>query len=292
MTRSVATLCLLAIAVAGCAGSQSPPNGQGRAAPTGGDPWPRTVQHQGATYTVFQPQLDSWDGFAMAAHAAVSVRPPGSQAPVLGALAFTAKTKVDRLARTVSLTDLTVQRASFPSAPSSAATYQQAFQTLFVKGPLTIALDRMEAALTVLHARTEAKTVPVQNPVPQFVFSSTPAVLITIDGDPAWRPVAGTAYERVLNTRPLLLRDGSGTIYFHLFDGFLKAPGLTGPWTTVSAVPPGIAKTAADLGKSGAVDLMEGPPDEKTGRKPSLAAGVPRVVVATKPTELIVTDGP
>src|SRR5262249_15269077 len=291
MKRSGAALCMLGIAVAGCASSQSPPTSQGGAAPASGDAWPKTAKHDGATYTVFQPQLDSWDGFTMAAHAAVSVQPVGSQAPVFGAVTFTAKTKVDRLARTVYLTGLTVQRTSFPSAASSAATYQQAFQALFVKGPVTISLDRIEAALAALNAPTQAKSVPVRNPVPQLVVSSRRAVTATIDGDPAWRRVAGESYERVLNTRPLLLRDSTGMLYFHLFDGFLKAPGLAGPWATVPAVPPGVAKTAVDLGKSGAVDLMEGPPDEKTGRKPSLAAGAPRVIVATKPTELIVTDG-
>ena len=95
----------------------------------------------------------------------------------------------------------------------------------------------------------------------------------------------------MLNTRPLLLRDGGGTVYFHLFDGFLKAPGLAGPWSVATFVPPGIAKAATDLAASGAVDLMEGPADETSGKKPSLASGAPDVIVATQPTELIVTDG-
>jgi hypothetical protein len=288
MKRLVAAFCALALEIiAGAAFAQAP------SGPTtvGGDQWPKTAQLDGATYTVFQPQLDSWDSYNLAAHAAVSVQPPGSQAPVFGVLKVTAKTRVDRLARTVYFTDTTVQSATFPSAASFAGSYQQAFQALFVKGPFTISLDRMEAALAVLNAQNQAKSVPVENPVPAFVFSPTPAVLVTIDGDPAWRPVAGTAYQRVLNTRPLLLRDSSGTIYFHLFDGFLKAPGLAGPWTLAIPVPGDIVKTAFDLGKSGAVDLMEGPPDEKTGKKPSLAAGAPGVIVVTKPTELIVTDG-
>jgi hypothetical protein len=291
---SIAAFWVLAVAVVGSAFAQAPATPAARQSatqPAAGDRWPKTAQLDGATYTVYQPQLDSWDTFNLAAHAAVSVLPPGSQAPVFGVLKLTAKTKVDRLARTVYFTDTTVQSAIFPSASNWATSYQQAFQALFVKGPFTVALDRMEAAMSVLNAQNQAKSVPVQNPVPQFVFSQTPAVLVTIDGDPAWRSVEGTSYQRVLNTRPLLLRDGSGTIYFHLFDGFLKASGLAGPWTAVTAVPPGIAKATADLGKSGAVDLMEGPTDEKTGKKPSLASGTPGVIVVTQPTELIVTDG-
>jgi hypothetical protein len=311
MNRFFAALGLLAAAASATAPAQAPaapaagaaaPSAAPAAAPlpwtaeaatpqTVGDRWPKTAELGGATYTVYQPQLDSWDTTNLAAHAAVSVLPPGSQTPVFGAIKLTARTQVDRLARTVYFTDTTVKEAIFPSAPSSATNYQTSFQALFVKGPFTVSLDRMEAALAVLNAQNQAKAVPVQNPVPQFVFSTTPAVLVTIDGDPVWRPVAGTAYERVLNTRPLLLRDGSGTVYFHLFDGFLKAPGLAGPWTAAGTVPADIAKAAADLGSSGAVDLMEGPADETTGKKPSLATAAPGVVVVTKPTELIVTDG-
>jgi len=275
MRRTIAAIaawCLLALAPTGSAfGQQAEPQ-------QGGDRWPKTAQ------------LDSWDSFNVKAHAAVSVLPPGSQAPVFGVIKLAAKTMVEHQARTVYFTDTTVEAAIFPSAPTWATSYQQAFQSLFVKGPFTVALDRMEAAMSVLNAQGNAKSVPVQNPVPQFVFSPKPAVLVTIDGDPAWRSVAGTSYQRVLNTRPLLLRDGS-TYYFHLFDGFLKAPGLAGPWSVASSVPPGIEKAAADLGAKGAVDLMEGPADEKTGKRPSLASGAPDVIVATKPTELIVTDG-
>jgi hypothetical protein len=294
LKATIGTVCLFAFIAIGAAFAQAPgtsaPN-QATTAPANADRWPKTAELSGATYTVYQPQLDSWDTVSVAAHAAVSVMPPGSQTPVFGVLRLAAKTDVDRLARTVYFTDTTVQSANFPSAPTWATSYQQAFQALFVKGPFTVSLDRMEAALAVLNAQNQSKSVSVQNPVPQFVFSTTPAVLVTIDGDPAWRHIADTPYERILNTRPLLLRDASGTVYFHLFDGFLKAPGLAGPWTVAQPMPADLAQAAADLNANGTVDLMEGPAGETTGKKPSLASGAPGVIVVTKPTELIVTDG-
>src|SRR5215510_12809305 len=144
MKRFVATCCALAIGIIGSAALAQAPSGPaapGQAPAAVGDQWPKTAQLDGATYTVFQPQLDSWDSYNLAAHAAVSVLPPGSQSPVFGVLKVTAKTRVDRLARTVYFTDTTVQSASFPSAASWATSYQQAFQALFVKGPFTISLD-------------------------------------------------------------------------------------------------------------------------------------------------------
>ena len=254
-----------------------------------GDLWPKTAELEGAKYTIYQPQLDSWDKVNMTAHAAVAVQAPGSQSPVFGMLKLTAKTSVDKLARTVYLTEIRAVSASFPSAGGLAGSYQQAFQSLLARS-MTISLDRVEAALAALQAQSQSGSVEVQNPVPQFVFSSKPAVLVAIDGDPAWRRIDGTSYDRVLNTRPLLLRAGN-SYYFHLFDGFLKAPGLVGPWTYDPNPPFDIARVTTDLAASGEIDLMTGPRNEKTGNTPSLTSGVPDVIVVTSPTELIVTDG-
>src|SRR6516162_5396825 len=120
MKRLVAACCVLALGIIGSAALAQAPSGPatGQAPVAVGDRWPKSAQLDGATYTVFQPQLDSWDSYTLAAHAAVSVLPPGSQSPVFGVLKVTAKTRVDRLARTVYFTDTTVQSASFPSAAS------------------------------------------------------------------------------------------------------------------------------------------------------------------------------
>ena len=108
MKKSIAAYCLLAVAVTGSVLAQGPAAataGQPATAQATGDRWPKTAELDGATYTVYQPQLDSWDTLNLAAHAAVSVLAPGSQTPAFGVLKLTAKTKVDRLARTVSFTD-------------------------------------------------------------------------------------------------------------------------------------------------------------------------------------------
>ncbi len=72
---------------------------------------------------MYQPQLDRWDNATAAAHVAVSVQPPGSQSPVFGVLKVSATTRIDKLARTVYLTDLKVTEATFPAAPTWAASY-------------------------------------------------------------------------------------------------------------------------------------------------------------------------
>ena len=268
--------------------AQAPPAEE----PPSPDPWPKTALSGGATYTMYQPQLDEWENqYDVAAHAAVSVLPPGSKNPVFGVIEITAKTLVSRQARTVSFKNIQVEKVDFPTVPDAASKYKAELQKILTDGPATMPLDKLEAALAVLNAHKKSEAVPVRNEPPAFVFSETPAVLITLDGDPIWVSVDGTDLQRVLNTRPLILKDSAGTIYVHILDGFLQAPSLSGSWTVAKTPPKGAAQAAQALAKKNVVDLMEGQPDEKTRKKPSLSAGTPGLVMATKPTELIVTDG-
>jgi hypothetical protein len=49
--------------------------GKPAAVPAGPDPWPKSADLNGTRYTIYQPQLDTWDGYRFEAHAAVSVLP-------------------------------------------------------------------------------------------------------------------------------------------------------------------------------------------------------------------------
>jgi hypothetical protein len=254
------------------------------------DPWPKIINQNGSKYTLYQPQLDNWDGHHFEAHAAVSVLPAGAKVPDFGVIEIKARTHVHKVFRTVDFRDIEITKSTFPSKPDKAAAYQQGFQTVVSNGPSSMSLDRFQAMLAVEGAEKQARMVPVKNEPPSFVFSQTAAVLVTIDGDPVWRLVQGTTLERILNTRALVLMDdSSGKYYIHLFDGFVQAASLSGPWQTATSLPKGVNALAQKLAKERVVDLMAGPADSK--KKPSLKNGAPNLIVATKPTELIVTTG-
>lgn len=256
------------------------------------DPWPRIATVGGDKYTIYQPQMDSWDGYLLQAKSAVSVQPAGAPEPVFGVLQFTAKTQVDRIGRIVHLDGFTIQKLTMPSDPGDAARYQAGFAAMAPPSGHAMSLDRLEAMLAIEGAEKLSRKTPVKNDPPQFVFSQTPALLIPVDGAPAWRQVPGTTLERAINTRALLLLDdATGSFYLHLFDGYVTAKSLEGSWTVAKKVPAAVTKIAKQLAQQGVVDLMEGQPDATTSKKPSLKKGAPRVVVATAPTELIVTAG-
>ncbi|MEI6632600.1 MAG: autotransporter [Chlamydiota bacterium] len=298
--KSVLIASVIASALAGAAMGQqqaavpqaAPQEVQPAAGEVTPDPWPKTADQGGAKYTVYQPQLENWDGYNFAAMAAVSVLPPGAKDPVFGVIDIAATTLVPPTSRTVEFHGITIKKATFPSVPDKAEAYRQGFQAM-VTGAPTISLDRLDAMLKIQGAEKKARMVPVENAPPEFVFAQSAAVLVSIDGDPVWSAVAGTRLEHAVNTRALLLRDdSSGRCYIHLFDGFVEAPALSGPWTAAKTAPPGAQDAASALAKANVVDLMEGPPDAADPKKmPSLGTLVPRVIVATKPTELIVTQG-
>jgi hypothetical protein len=63
----------------------------------------------------------------------------------------------------------------------------------------------------VLSAEQKADSAPLENTPPAIISSDVPALLVYIDGDAAYRAVEGTGLQRVINTRPLLLKDAEGS---------------------------------------------------------------------------------
>jgi len=262
--------------------------GQPAASQVTPDPWPKVLKQGDVTYTLYQPQVDDWDHYTVSAHAAVSALPDGTKEPQFGVIETTAKTDVDKLSRVVHFRDVMVTKATFPSAPDQAAFYQHGFQTMVAGGPSTMSLDRFQAALSVEHALKLGQSLPVKNDAPKIVLTPRSSVLVTIDGEPVWRKVEGTSLERVLNSRALiLLDDTSGTYYIRLYDGFVQAKSLSGPWVPATKAPKGANELTAQLVKQKIIDPMTGPSDTKLSLKTSL----PDVIVATTPTEILITSG-
>jgi len=254
--------------------------------------YPREIQTSAGLVTVYQPQLDAWDGTNLKARAALSIREPGSESPLFGAGWFEVRTAVDKVERLVALYDYRLEKLVFPSAPDKTAAYEAVVRNEVFPKTKDIALDRLEAMLEMTEAERGQKAQPVKNDPPQIAFATKPTILAYVDGTPVWRPVKDTRLERVLNTRVLLVRDGDGRHFLHVFDGWLESAALDGPWTVAQKTSGDLKKAVKDAEASGQVDLLPGgnPEDPKT--LPKLKHGkVPEILVATRPTELIVFEG-
>ena len=262
-------------------------------APPSASDWPRVVTTGETTIEFYLPQLDSWDGRRLDAHSAVSIQSSAKTPPVFGVAVYAADTQVDKGARQVTLENVRIEKVTFPSAKNQEAAYQKLLQQNIPPKVRTLELDRLETALAMGEQKEKGESKPLKNDPPKIVFSTTPAILVLIDGAPKYGPVAGSTYTRILNTRPLLLKDPSGAHFLRLLAGWLTGPAFTGPWTVARTVPGGeLDKLMQSLSQTQSIDLLDfvDPQDPKS--RPTIAKGpIPAIVVATEPTELIVTQG-
>jgi hypothetical protein len=259
------------------------------APPTGSDGWPRQAEIAGATARVYLPQVDSWQGNRLAFRVAISVNKSGAKEQSFGVVWGSARTEVDRVTQTVLLADMTLTRSSFPTLPDQGLDVLRQLRTQLPTVMATMSLPLLEGELAA-SGTVKPGAAQVSNEPPRVIVSNSPAILVPIDGTPAIKPVANSDFERVINSQALIVRNrGGSTWYLHLFDGWLSATALSGPWTLASGQPSGLDGLAQTLAKEGRVDLLDGGPQAQP--KPSLQNGVPTIYVTQEPAELIVFKG-
>src|SRR5436190_3806031 len=253
------------------------------------DPWPRKVDLANASVLVYQPQVSKWEGNQLEFRAAVAIQPVGAKEETFGVISATARTQVDRVARTVVFENLRITKTDFPTLPNHGEAYSAELQKSVANDVRTIALDRLEASLAAAGIKPPA--VPVQNDPPRVIVSYSPAILVPIDGQPVVKPLPeDSRFKRVINTRALILRGGFGDkFYIHVYDGWLEADAASGPWSRAGRTPIGMDELAKKIAKSGIVDMLDG--GAKANPKPSLANGVPTIYTSQVPTELVVFKG-
>jgi len=300
-SASVFTLFILAITFAGCASqSQSssllaaPPTDMGESvAPAASaspnpDPWPRTFTLADAALRVYQPQVEKWEGNRLDFRAAVEVTPSDAKTGSFGVIWGTARTEVNRPARLVTLEDLRLTRSNFPTLADKGEAYRRELERQISGSARTIALDRLQASLAA-SGTVHAAGVPVKNDPPRIIVSNSPAILIPVSGQPVVKEVPDSRFERVINTRALIMRTPlDSTWYLHVYDGWLSSTAIMGPWSLATDTPFHIDDVARKLAKHGEADLLDGAGAKP---KPTLANGVPTVYVSEITAELIVFKG-
>src|SRR5205823_1774947 len=129
---------VFALVLAGLSGCVSAmPTGSPAISNVDVDPWPRQLTSGDHTYSVFQPQYERWDQGRLTGRAAVVVENPVSPEPQYGVIRFTARTEVDKETRIVTLEDVTIAKADFPTAPGGGAVYLAALRQALSAQPLT-----------------------------------------------------------------------------------------------------------------------------------------------------------
>ncbi len=257
--------------------------------------WPRKSVSGANSFSVYQPQIEQWQGNRLEARAAVAITDGQSKQTSYGVLWFTARTEIDKINRLVVMADFRITKVSFPGAADKANLYQSLIEQQVPKAGEVIALDRLLADLASTQAEEQTAAYQLKNDPPQIFFSTRPAILVLIDGSPVLGPVKDALFKRVINTRVLILQDESKSkFYLHLMDGWMEAATVTGPWVVAESVPADLNKALTVAAETRQVDLLDGAA-AGGDKKPSLkeaahADALPTIYTSLGPAELLQTQ--
>ncbi|NPT37978.1 carbohydrate-binding family V/XII [Paraburkholderia xenovorans] len=245
--------------------------------------WPRSFDADRQHVELYQPQIETWEGNRIAGRAAVAVG-ASDGTPTYGVAHFSAIVEIDRVSGLAQLTHVEIASVDVPTNPGVADQTRQVLLTHLPSAGLTTSLDELQTSYSASKQLAATQRMAVQNEAPRIVFATRPTVLVLVDGAPVWRPVNGAGYQRALNSRALLLQDGSGTLYLHAAGYWYSAASAGGQWGVRTAPPQALLAAAQLAEASGKADPLM----PANGQRPARA---PVVLFATEPTELIVTDG-
>jgi len=253
---------------------------------SGGDGnWPREIDLADMHLVIYQPQVDSWKQNRIESQSAVIVTRKEDSKDIFGIVSISARTEVDHESRMVSFEDIVIKDATFPSAPKLQPSLLAAVRDNVPNWPRTVSLDRLLADLQITQAEAKAEPGQLKNEPPRIIFSTAPAVLILIDGEPVYHAVEGTRFTRVVNTPALLLFDSSaGTFYLDGGRWWMTAESLNGAWTAATNPPEELEGIRQQITSN----------EEKEAATPVIPTSSlypPAVYVSTTPAELIVTRG-
>jgi hypothetical protein len=184
----------------------------------------------------------------------------------------------------VLLKNLQITNQTFPNIDKKlAGQCQQAVKSALPNGQsTTISLDRVLSGLERSAKQISGVTVNLEPP--PIYYSDSPAGLVMFMGDPKFEEVVGVAdLLYAVNTNwDILLEFGTSNYYILHGRSWLKTSDLVkGPWEAVTSLPKAFLKLPSDDNWAA---VKQNIPGVKAGT-------IPKLIVTTRPAELIVTEG-
>lgn len=243
--------------------------------------WPREIDTKTGIVTLYQPQLDSFDNDILEGRMAISIKPEDEEM-IFCAAWFKGKMLTDLDERIVTLEKMDIPRIHFPDMDDQDKIDE--FSKMLVKEieswDVEMDLDRLIASMSEVE---DLKNLSVQlnNDPPDLYFRTFPVTLISIDGDPKFKEIENSGLEYVANTAFFIVREkGKSQYYIRGGKFWYTSKDIIAGWEETSSVPSDIKKLAED-------NLTDEEPD-------SISASIteaPELIVVTKPSEVITTDG-
>lgn len=249
--------------------------------------WPKEIVIPGGSMIMYQPQPEELTGNLLKSRAAVSIREDETGELLFGAVWFDVRLQRNRDKPIATIGDVRVTDVRFPERQEENTRLLQAMlEAEMPKWDLEINLERLAASLELVEKR-ELAAQQIETSPPRIIFSTEPAVLVAVDGEPRLKYVEDTNLMRVINTPFTMLLSPAEKAYY-LYAGqdtWYRSDDILGDWHITEYVPPEVAGMAPNPDDVSAEEAEPEILDEYSGPPPE-------IYVSTEPAELIVSYGP
>jgi len=211
--------------------------------------WPRAFGLPSeAQIVIFQPQVLNWDTQKhMVAMSAVSYVAKGEEKPAMGTIKLEADTSVALTERLVKFSAVKVTETNFQTlSKEQTQEIVTGVENILPKEDRLIGLDRV--LVQVDKSLIAPKNVDgLKADPPQIFISTTPAILVSFDGEPIWSPIKDNDLKFAVNTNwDVFQYTPTKTYYLRDDASWLKATAFGGPWTPAGKLPDSFKKLPAE----------------------------------------------
>ena len=243
--------------------------------------WPREFDVENTTITIYQPQIESFNNNILEGRMAISIKPDDKDM-IFCAAWFKATMSTDTEERIATLEKMEIPKVHFPDMDDQEKidNFTKILVTEIESWDVEMSLDRLTASLGDVEDLKD-QSATLNNDPPDIYFRINPSSLISIDGDPIVKEIENSELEYVVNTAFFIVREkGKSTYYIRGGKFWYQSNEITNGWKESTNIPSDIEKLAKD-------NMEDTEPD-------SISASIteaPALIVVTKPSELIQTDG-
>ncbi|MGB6650202.1 MAG: hypothetical protein WBG01_16870 [Bacteroidota bacterium] len=244
--------------------------------------WPRELQTERARIILYQPQLESFAGNILEGRMALALQPEGKDL-TFGALWFKGHMSTDLDERLVYLERVEIPNVRFPDLDSSDVEELKAFVIAEVESwEIELSLDRLLASMES-EGGVGGLSQNLNNDPPDIYFRTNSAILVSIDGEPILNDVENSNLKYVVNTPYFIVQNpGDGRYYIKGGKFWFTSGEITKGWVETKEVPRDIQDLATQV-------IEE--PEEGADSVMAAMDTAPEIIVATRSSELIITDG-
>lgn len=244
--------------------------------------WPQTTtSSNGTVIRMYEWQPESYSSGNLKARAAISIIEKGKTDPVFGVAWFSAG--LQNNGNKLSVRSLRVNTVKLPGDQSQEQVndIQQALENDVPGWNISFTNEELDAALS-RYARQENLSKNINNEAPNVLYAQQPSVLVSIDGQPKLRMNEDWGLETVVNSPFTIVKNKDGNYYLYGGKHWYAASNATGPYSYVDQAPQNLRAIETAINEAYQNNNAE---EEKNSYT------ISNIVVATKPTELIQTDG-